>query len=444
MTKEAKTTMQKKLNPATIALVLALGVAPQAVLAQQSDELPTVTLQEAVELAQRASPAVVQSAGAVRNAEAGERTALGAFLPNVSLSSGASRNSTERFNPQTNTTVSGSSDSYNAGVSASVDLFTGGRRFAERRQARAETSAAEAGLIESRFAAALAAKIAFFNVLRSEELMRAGEARVRRAQEGQEAADRRLSVGSATRSDVLRTQLELNQARQALLDARNQRRSATFALGRVVGADGAVGARLEQPLEVRPLALGDAELLALVRGESPMVQAAEASVRAADAAVSAARTQYLPTLRLSTGSDWFNQEPTLDNGRGSWGMRLSASYPLFNGFQREATVERARVQETVAEARLEDARRAARAEVERLLGALRLAEEQLGLAEEAVRVAQEDLRVQEERYRLGAATILDRITSQVALVEAERALVDSRYDYQLARAELEALAGREL
>jgi outer membrane protein TolC len=66
------------------------------------------------------------------------------------------------------------------------------------------------------------------------------------------------------------------------------------------------------------------------------------------------------------------------------------------------------------------------------------------LAGEAVEVAEEDLRVQLQRYALGAATILDRIASQEALAEAESRQVVSRHDYELVRAELEALVGREL
>ena len=56
-----------------------------------------------------------------------------------------------------------------------------------------------------------------------------------------------------------------------------------------------------------------------------------------------------------------------------------------------------------------------------------------------------DLRLNRIRYEVGGtATILDVITSQVALDQAETNLVLSRYDYALARAELESIIGREL
>ncbi len=405
---------------------------------------PTVTLAQAVELAQQHSPALAQRLGAVTTSRSAERVQIGSFLPNLSFSSGASLASTERFNPQTNTTVSGSSDSYSAGLSASVDLFTAGRRGAQLRQARANTDAALASVIEQRFAVALQAKQSFFDVRRADELIRVAEARVTRAQQSEEAAQRRMQVGSGTRSDVLRARLEANQARQALLQAQSQRRAATYALGAVIGADGPVAAQPGEEPGPADLALSDAELVELVEQQSPAVQTAEADVAASDAGLRSARTQYFPTLRASGGYDWFNQDASFNGGRTSWSTRLSLSYPLFNGFGREDAVQRASVQANVSRIQLDASRRQARADLEGVLTSLRLAEEQIVLAAEAVDVAAEDLRVVEERYRLGAATSIDLLQSQTALVEAEQALVNARYDYLIARAQLEALVGREL
>jgi outer membrane protein TolC len=98
----------------------------------------------------------------------------------------------------------------------------------------------------------------------------------------------------------------------------------------------------------------------------------------------------------------------------------------------------------VAASELRDVRRAARVDAERALEALHVAEQRIALAGEGVQVAAEDLRVVTVRYQNGAASILDLITSQTNLSGAESALVDARFDYAVARAELAALAGRSL
>lgn len=424
--------------------LVALVLAPAAGHAQDAPRERVITLDQAVELAQRHNPALAQRVGTVQNAQSAERVQIGTYLPSLSLSSGASLSSTERFNPQTNTTVSGSSDSYSAGLSASLDVFTAGRRGAQLRQARASTDAAEAAVIEQRFAVALQAKQAFFNVLRADELIRLSEARVERARQAGAAAERRMAVGSGTRSDVLRTQLELNQARQALLQAQSQRRNAAYALGAAVGMDEPVAAQYDEAIEPQPLALSREELVRIAVEQSPVVRTAEASLVADRAGLRSSRTQYFPTLRASGGYDWFNQDAAFSGGRTSWSTRLSLSYPIFNGFSREDAVQRANVQLSVSQIQLAAAQRQVRADLESVLTSLDLAEQQIVLAQEAVEVAAEDLRVVEERYRLGAATSIDLLQSQASLVQAENDLVAARYDYLVARATIEALIGREL
>ena len=61
-----------------------------------------------------------------------------------------------------------------------------------------------------------------------------------------------------------------------------------------------------------------------------------------------------------------------------------------------------------------------------------------------VTVSSENFRVQRARYREGATTILDLLEAQVALSEAEAALVQSRYSTRLALAQIEALLGRRI
>ena len=284
----------------------------------------------------------------------------------------------------------------------------------------------------------------FYEVLRAEGLEEVARSRIERAKQNAEAAERRQAVGSATRSDVLRSQLELNTARESLLTARTQRTAAALALGRLIGEDSPVDAKPVESLEPKPIALTEEALVNEIIARAPSVLAAEANLRATEAGVGVAKSDYLPTVRLSAGYDWFNQDLALTGGRTSWSVRLGLSYPIFDGFLREERVVRARTQETVAQAQLADTRRLVRSSVGQSMSQLELATERINFAQQSVEVAREDLKVQQERYRLGATTILELLTSQESLVQAEINLVAARFDYQIARAELVALAGRPL
>lgn len=68
----------------------------------------------------------------------------------------------------------------------------------------------------------------------------------------------------------------------------------------------------------------------------------------------------------------------------------------------------------------------------------------IDLALIGVAAAAENYRVQGARYREGATTILDLLEAQVALSEAQAALIQARYSSRLALAQIEALLGRRI
>ncbi len=49
-----------------------------------------------------------------------------------------------------------------------------------------------------------------------------------------------------------------------------------------------------------------------------------------------------------------------------------------------------------------------------------------------------------QRYRLGAATSVDVLASQINLDQAEVDIVQAALDYRVAKAQIETLVGREL
>jgi len=178
------------------------------------------------------------------------------------------------------------------------------------------------------------------------------------------------------------------------------------------------------------------------------VQQAQANVEAAKEATKASKATYLPSLsasysRSGSGTDprfGLGDDPFTYSGR----LSFSLSYPIFNNFQREEQVVRAKVSQANAEATFRDQQLAATQLLTQNIGALRGASQRVAVQAASVAAAQEDVRVQQQRYNIGASTLLDLITSQAALATAEQALIQARYDYRIARAQLEALIGRDL
>ena len=428
-------------------LIVAGSVAlstPQLAAQLVDGPLESITLEEALDKALGRSPTMAQSDLQVETASTGRTAAVGAFLPTLSLNSGASLRSQNRFDATTDRIVSGSADSYNAGLSTSLALFSGGRRFADLDRSRADLVVAQAQRDDQRFQVTLQTKRFFFAALRQGELLDVANARLDQAIESLDLTRRQALVGVATRSDTLRARLEMVNSRQAVLEAETATRSARFALARQVGGDQPVIPVAPDGLDPVPLSISDEEVLQLAEEAAPSVRAAAASTSAASASYSAAKSGYLPTLRLSSGYNWANTSASLGGGNSSWSLSLSGSYTIFNGFQRETTIARADESRTVARLQEDDARLEARQAADGALRTLVTAEAAIDIAQEAVGLADEDLRAIRERYRVGVATAIDVVTSQIALDQARVNLVGSRYDYVTARAELEAVLGREL
>ncbi len=385
------------------------------------------------------SPAAANAREGVRTAQSEGRVAFGEYTPSVSANSSAlSSNIPSTAGAPT------TPNAYSAGLAASIDVITGGRREADRTRSAADLVSANANNVAQRFAVTLGAQSAFYETLRASDLVDVARASVDQAQQGLRYAQDRVRTGTATRSDELRAQLQLTTSRLQLVAALDTQQTAAYALGRIVGSDGPVGGRRPVSLEPRTLALGDTDIVRLAINGSPAVQAARSQERADIASLRAARTQFVPDIKLTGQYNWANQSTLLEAIHPGWFLMLGTSYPLFNGFIREDAITRADALSEVSRVAALDAIRQARSEAARLLYGLRFAEQNISLAGEAVQSAQEDLRVQSERYRAGISTELDQLTSQLAYTQAQLTLVASRYNYQITRAQLEALVGRSL
>lgn len=423
----------RMLRPVAFLICMAL---PALASAQQPR---VMTLDQVVRLAVERDPAAVAAEASLSMARADRLQQTGAWLPTVNANGFYANSSNQRFDQATGRLQS---ESYTAQLQGALDLFTGGRRVLNQRAVNAEVAAADAQYSSARYATILAATEAFYAAAAAADLVAVAEQRLERARAQLTAANTRLELGTATQSDALRAEIELGNAEVAVLEARSAMRGATLELGRRAG--------LSEPIHPAEAALPDSapdlpplpSLIERATAASPAVVAARATLRARHAERLASFTPYLPTLRLTGGYDW--TAFTFPPQERSWSMRLTASLPVFNGFQREAALQRTAAQERLAEARARDAEIAARVSVESAVDAIESAERRVAIADRSVTLAREDLRVQEERYSIGVATILDLQTSQVALSDAEVAAVRARQQLGTAIARLEAILGQTL
>jgi outer membrane protein len=433
----------------TLLSAVSLFLIPAALTAQTVDTTATpITLAEAIRLAQQNSVTTIQARGSVRTSDAAVKQSYAAFLPSFSVSAGTQHQSGDRFDTQGNLVpFTGNPTNYSTGLSSSLQLFDGGRRFFDVKRSKADVNAAEAGETVSKYQVALQVKQQYYNILAARESQSAATAQIQQTEQQLRASSLRLRAGAATVSDSLRSVIALGNARLALLTAVNNLSVANATLTRLVASPQTITATASDTIDQQVIIPAISELIPLV-DRAPAIQQADAQLASAHASVRSAKSSFLPTVNLNFNRSGSGLDPQFGIGdkRYAYNQNLSFSlqFPLFNNLNREVNVARAIVAEDVATASLRDTKLLARQTLVQSIGQMTTAQEQVSIQTASVTAATEDLRVQQRRYELGATTLLDLLTSQTQLDNARTALIRARYDYRVAKAQLEALIGRDL
>jgi outer membrane protein TolC len=433
----------------TLLLAAPLAAQNPPMMLRPADTLKTVTLAEAIRRAQEVQPTTVAADGSVRSAKAQQKTAFGEWLPslngNASASTSHQTGITPRLDSQGNL-VTGTSSNVNLGLNSSWDVFTGFRRGADKRAADATRQAAEASLIDSRFQVALNTTTAFFDALAASQLVAVRQSNVKQAEEQLKISINKLKAGSTTRSDSLRSVVSLGTAQLALAQTQSALATDEARLAQLIGVRGRVSAADDSSFYHVTAAPDSSELFSAALEAAPTIRSTEAQARAARDQLASAKAGYWPTVALSGTTNWFGSSTNHDsyhlNNQSS--VQLGLSWTIFNKFVREQTITLRDIAVDNADAVAADQRRLVESSLTAALADLQAAQIGIQIAATSVDAAQEDLRVQQERYRVGAGTILEVLTSQAALTQAQVDAVNARFTYLEAKARIEAQIGRTL
>ena len=413
-----------------------------------------ISLDEAIRLAQQNSPAALQARGNLRTRALAVRSAYAAFLPTLSTSAGLSR----QFFSDGENKQWGHSNS----ISSSITLFDP-LRYYDVGEAKLNVDLAEAQEIQGRYSIALQVKQQFFNALNARESEGAALSALEVAQQSYRAAVARVRAGSATTSDSLRALITVGNRRIELLSAQNSLRQANVALSRLVGAEFRVQADPADTLDLTDAVIDSAALVVMVQ-RGPTLEQERARVELSKYQVKSARTRYWPRIgnisisRSGSGigfygfdDEKFDRPPSPAFPQGVDAFRyntsccqFSVSMTLWDNFAREDQMVSARINAENAQANLRDQTLGQQQQLAQYIGTLRTTEAQMQVQRLSLAAAEEDLRIIQLRYDLGAATQLEVTTSQDALNRARVSLIDTRYRYRIAKANIESLVGRDL
>jgi outer membrane protein len=287
---------------------------------------------------------------------------------------------------------------------------------------------------------------AYYNLLRASLLLRVAQEGVQVATDQLQRTQALYELGSAARSDVLKSQVQLGQNRLVLVQARNGERQGHDLLVYAMNLLSATPFQIDTTLATIPVEEFDFQNeLGFAREHRLDIQALRERERAEGKRVVVARGALLPFLDFQYNLTWSDNQSQFRFGAArtdnrSWTIR--AGWDFWDRYQNYLNIGQAKANRRIAEYTRRQAELDAITEIRLYINNLQEARERSQVAHENADRSREDLRLAQEKFRVGAGTILDVTTAQQDLTTTQAAEVQAVVDYLIARAKLSRATGR--
>jgi len=318
-----------------------------------------------------------------------------------------------------------------------------------------------AGFAEARRASALAALARARQEIASRGLVvtvvetyyraAAAEKKQEAAEEAADEGERFLQLtqnlehgGEVARSDVIKAELQVNDRRRQLEEAKLALLNARLDVAVLIFPDFNDNFALVDDLHASPALPAFPEIQSSAAENNPDIRAALEVTNAAEHGVSAARAGYLPSLSLDYfyGIDAAHFAAKTD-GVPNLGSSAVATLniPVWNWGATQSKVRQAELQRDQAKRELSLTQRKLLAELHALYAEAQTAANELSNLDRSAQLGRESLRLTTLRYRNGESTVLEVVDAQNTATVSRTSYEDGALRYRIALANLETLTG---
>jgi outer membrane protein len=279
---------------------------------------------------------------------------------------------------------------------------------------------------------------AFYSLDAAKGAVIAAQQNLRLAQTDFDAVNQRVNLGLATEPELLLAKETVAQSRFDLANAKLMVHDAEAQMAIALGVSADPPVRiigLESQAMPQKLNRSIEELIEQARRQRPDLAARVASLRASEADVRYARSQFFPVVGLSSGYGenlWdftFKGPPTVKLGQPTYSALLTLKWDLFTGFKRLNDMRAAEDSRDTASADLKSAEIEVIAEMWRAYYELESSRSKYEYAVSLLEATQESYEANFETYQQGLSTIVELLT-------AERDLPNARYTFISSKAQL--------
>jgi outer membrane protein TolC len=379
----------------------------------------TLTLDEAIGLAAKASPRIQEADADLERSQASVSVARSAYLPEANLAAAATTGlggSTTAALGVRGIMGSPFTRHYGAGVEGAWTIYDFGRTSSRVDAAAAGVGAARARKALSSRAAALEMVQAFGAVAMAEEDVRATSAVIALRTRGAEAARSLAAAGLRSEIDAMLATARAEEARAALASSQADVEAARVWLGALLGRPIAP----TTTLSATPPAAGDVARAAAGAPLSPYdplhaVAAAEAERAAAQGRL--ARAEHLPRLVVAGSAGYAYREAPDDPSY--WAAGVGVVMPVLSFIPEGARAREAFATARAAAARAAQADIELKAQIGREVASLRALSASTSAADASVAAAKTAFDAAEARYGAGQLSFAEADAARDTFVRIE-------------------------
>lgn len=331
---------------------------------------------------------------------------------------------------------------YQVGVTGRQLLTDFGRTDALVAMAKAGELSARDALDAARSQLGYQVISSFYGVLLLRQSVAVSDDEIRALQEALRIANRKFTGGTATKFDVLTTQVRLSTAQNNRTDTLAALEKQEALLRQYLGLEPQAPIRIQGDFPApSPLPDLSAEI-ALGIANRPEMKAAQDQARAAGYQLEAAQRESRPEFDAQAeGGVQNGQLPELYQNRGFFEGGVTMSVPIFSGRRITGDRVQARAGTRSAEDRVAELDRTIATDVADAFADLRSAAARLESADVLVQQADEALALAQTRYANGVITNFELLDAQSDDRNAALARVQARYRWTLARQALAQAIG---
>jgi outer membrane protein len=331
---------------------------------------------------------------------------------------------------------------YASQASINETLGLAGAAAVRRADAAAAQAAAEQEIARRGLAAAVTGL--FFSSLAADRKLAVAEQARQEAAVFLRLTGEREQAREAAHADVVKAQIEDEQRRRDVEDARVMAEKARLELGVLLFPDPSTPFKLSAA-EAAPALPSRADVEQAAGRNNPELKSALAALQVSDADVLAARAAYLPDLGLNVTYGTDAPQFAVNGPEGVRNLGYSASItvdiPVWDWLATGHRVKQSEIRRDATRVALSAAQRRLIADLDEAYSEAAAARDELASLDRGAAMAAESLRLTRLRYQGGEATVLEVVDAQNTYVLAEDARADGRVRYETARAALETLTG---